>query len=62
MKCPDCGSVMVKHDSGLVYTSYPAQTKWQWWCGCGYRGEWVWETESVPPTTQEDWEQANKIE
>ena len=32
-KCPKCGKNMIKRDTGMVLTSYPAQHTWYWWCG-----------------------------
>ena len=36
MVCPKCGKRMIKRDTGIVLTSYPAQHPWNWWCGCGH--------------------------
>ncbi len=59
-KCPKCGKKMIKRDTRTIFTSYPAQYPWYWWCGCKHTEKGgVRRDLTEDELCQKEWEEAN---
>ncbi len=62
MQCHKCKAKMIKNYAGVLFTTYPPQQSYTWWCACG-----AWasgEVETIPTPTKEEllldeWENEN---
>lgn len=60
-RCPHCGKLGIKLETGTAQLSYPAKYEMSWWCGDHgfFGGAWYVEAQNSLSSAYEQWEKLN---